>query len=363
MREILSEYWLSFALVFGVAFGLSLVLTPLSIRLSQRWDVLAVPGGRRQHTQPIGKLGGLAMVIAFIVAVIVAQFTPIESTDSNEIIRLTGLILGSIFITAVGIFDDRYELSALHLYIAQILTAAIAILFLIFIEGFNNPLTGSTANGWPYWVTVVFSLFWLGFMMNTVNFLDGLDGLAAGVTAIASLLIFIHATFQLNQVSVGLLPLALLGATLGFLIFNFYPSKIFMGSGAYFLGYALGTLSIIGGAKMATILLVMGLPLIDVGWQIVNRLSRGKNPMLGDRGHLHFRLVDMGYSQRKIVLGYYAFSLLFGGIALITTSRLFKFLSLLVMGIILIGTFTLVSWRSSQESTQSLAENTLPSNH
>jgi UDP-GlcNAc:undecaprenyl-phosphate GlcNAc-1-phosphate transferase len=229
------------------------------------------------------------------------------------------------------------------------LTAGIAILFLIFIESFNNPLTGSLAEGWPYWLTVTITLFWLGFMMNTVNFLDGLDGLATGVAAIASLLIFFHATFQLNQVSVGLLPLALFGATLGFLIYNFYPSKIFMGSGAYFLGYALGTLSIIGGAKMATILLVMGLPLSDVGWQIVRRLSRGKNPMLGDRGHLHFRLVDMGYSQRNIVLGYYAFSLIFGGIALITTSRLFKFLSLLIMGMILVGTFVLVSWTASKK--------------
>jgi UDP-GlcNAc:undecaprenyl-phosphate GlcNAc-1-phosphate transferase len=363
MRETLSEYWLSFVLVFGVGFGVSVVLTPLCIRLSQRFEIMAVPGGRRQHLHPIGKLGGLAIVIAFLVAIVVGKFTPIETTDPNEIIRLTGLVLGSVFITVVGIIDDKYELSAFQLYTAQIFTAAIAIFFLIFIESFNNPLTGSLADGWPYWLTVTITLFWLGFMMNTVNFLDGLDGLAAGVAAIASLLIFFHSTFQLNQVSVGLLPLALFGATLGFLIYNFYPSKIFMGSGAYFLGYALGTLSIIGGAKMATILLVMGLPLSDVGWQIVRRLSRGKNPMLGDRGHLHFRLVDMGYSQRKIVLGYYAFSLAFGGIALITTSRLFKFLSLLVMGIILVGTFVFVSWTASKKNNQNHINGISYTNH
>lgn len=363
MRETLSEYWLSFALVFGVGFGLSVVLTPLCIRLSQRFGIMAIPGGRRKHLHPIGKLGGLAIVVAFIIAVIIGQLTSVESTDPNEKFRLAGLIIGSLVITIVGIIDDKYELSPIRLYTAQIITAGIAVFCLIFIEGFNNPLTGSTTGSWPYWITVTITLFWLGFMMNTVNFLDGLDGLAAGVTAIASLLIFIHATFQLNQVSVGLLPLALLGATLGFLIFNFYPSKIFMGSGAYFLGYALGTLSIIGGAKMATILLVMGLPLSDVGWQIVRRLSRGKNPMLGDRGHLHFRLVDMGYSQRTIVLGYYAFSLVFGGIALITTSRLFKFLSLLIMGIIMAGTFLLVSWTASKRENQNHTNRLPYTNH
>src|SRR5690606_19464607 len=111
--------------------------------------------------------------------------------------------------------------------------------------------------------------------MNTVNFLDGSDGLAAGVAGIAALMIFIHAGFELNQVSVSLLPLALVGASLGFLPYNFHPAKIFMGGGAYVLGYLLAVFSIIGGAKMATILLVMGLPLVDLGWQAASRLLRG----------------------------------------------------------------------------------------
>jgi UDP-GlcNAc:undecaprenyl-phosphate GlcNAc-1-phosphate transferase len=142
---------------------------------------------------------------------------------------------------------------------------------------------------------------------------------------------------------VSLLALALCGTTLGFLLFNFYPAKVFMGSGAMFLGYAIGALGIIGGAKMATVLLVLGLPLLDATWQIMRRLSAGKNPVLGDRGHLHFRLADMGYSQRAIVVGYYLFCAIFGGIALITTSQLFKFISILVMTAILLSVFISIS--------------------
>lgn len=347
MTDIVAEYWVSFLIVFGVAFGIAFLLTPYTIPLGKRLKMVAVPDpeGRRQHENPTPTSGGLAFVVAFITAIIIAQFLPIERTDDQEIVRFFGLLIGGIFIYAVGFLDDRYEFSPIILYITQILAGAIAIAFLIFIEGFNNPLTGDTETGWSYLVTVTISLFWLGVMMNTVNWLDGADGLAAGVAAIASLMIFIHATFELEQVSVGLLPLALFGATLGFLPYNFHPAKVFMGGGSLFLGYTLAVLSIIGGAKIATILLVMGLPLVDLWWQILRRLVSGKNPMQGDRGHLHFRLVDMGIPQDKMVLGYYAFCALFGSLALLTTSRLFKFIALLLMIALLMGIFALVSWR------------------
>jgi UDP-GlcNAc:undecaprenyl-phosphate GlcNAc-1-phosphate transferase len=181
-------------------------------------------------------------------------------------------------------------------------------------------------------------------MMNTVNWLDGLDGLASGVVAIACVVLFLNGVFRLNppQHSVAMLPLALLGATLGFLPYNRAPARIFLGSGAYFLGFTLGGLSIIGGAKMASILLVMGLPLLDVVWQIVNRLAQGKSPLLGDRGHLHFRLYDLGLSQRQIVLGYTIFCAVFGGLALAIPSRLYKLIALVVLiGISLLGFFWL----------------------
>lgn len=341
-----SELWLSFAVVFFVAFGLSAGLMPVAGWLGRRFNILDRPRGRHRHKQPTAKLGGLALYVAFTVSVIIAQFLPVPRFDPWEIVRLTGLLLGGLFIFAFGLLDDIFEFGPLPQYFAQLTAAAIAVIFSIFIETLNNPFTGQQTDPWPFWFTVALSIFWLGLMMNTVNWLDGLDGLAGGVAFIAALVLFIHAAFKLDppQLSVSLLPLALMGATLGFLLFNFPPARIFMGSnGAFFLGYTLGALSIIGGAKAATILLAMGLPLLDVVWQIVNRIRQGRNPTQGDRGHLHFRLMDAGLSARTIVLGYYAFCALFGGIALLTTSQVFKLIALIVMGILVVMGFLILS--------------------
>jgi UDP-GlcNAc:undecaprenyl-phosphate GlcNAc-1-phosphate transferase len=342
----------AFIIVFGLSFGLSLFLTPVMQRLGIRWGIVDVPRGRHRHDRPVSKFGGAAMYIAFTTAVIVAQFLPVVRTDDKEIIRFVGLLVGSAFLFVAGIIDDKRELGPLPQYTAQLLAAAIAVLFLIFIEHFNNPFTGTSTPDWPYVITVTLTLFWLGFMMNTVNWLDGMDGLASGVCGVAALMIFIHAAFRLDQISVSLLPLALVGATLGFLPYNFHPARIFMGTnGSLFLGYTIGVLGIIGGAKMATVLLVMGLPLLDVVWQIVRRVGRGDSPMKGDRGHVHYRLLDLGLSQRQIVLGYYVFCTIFGGIALVTASRLFKLIALMVMGLVIAIGFLVLSRRTQADSS------------
>jgi UDP-GlcNAc:undecaprenyl-phosphate/decaprenyl-phosphate GlcNAc-1-phosphate transferase len=343
----------SFVIVFALAFSISLALVPLSIRLGHQFNIVALPGGRRKHTGKISKMGGVAIFGGFVIAAVAAQYLPIPRFDPYEIIRFTGLIIGAILIFVVGLLDDKFELNAVQLGVAQIATAGIAVGFQIFIETVNNPLSGQQTDPFPYLVTVTLSMFWLGVMMNTVNFMDGLDGLAAGVAFITGIMLFIHSAFILHQVSVSLLPLALAGASLGFLLYNFYPAKVFMGGGAYLLGYLVGTLSIIGGAKMATILLVMGLPLMDFAWQVVNRLRRGRNPMQGDRGHLHFRLQDMGIEQRKIVLTYYLFCAFFGVLTLTTTSQMFKFLAFGAMVILILLGFAFISVRTQAQSSSS----------
>ena len=320
----------AFVLVFNLALAVSLAMIPLARYISFRFGITSMPGGRRQEPLAMPKLGGLAILVGFLVSIALAQLLPVPRFDPYEIIRLAGLMIGSIVIFALGLIDDIYGLSYFQAFLGQILTAAIAIIFQIFIEFFNNPLTGLQTDPWPPLVTVSLTMFWLILMMNTVNLLDGSDGLAAGIAVIAGLVLFVNSAFRQSppQISVSLLPLAMSGASLGFLIHNFYPARIYMGGSAWFLGYALGTLSIIGGAKMATILLVMGLPLMDLGWQIVNRLRHGYNPFHGDRGHLHFRLLDAGLlSPRQIALGYYAICALFGLLTLITTSQLFKFIA------------------------------------
>jgi UDP-GlcNAc:undecaprenyl-phosphate GlcNAc-1-phosphate transferase len=327
----------SYLIVFGVALGLSLLLCALSIPLGFRLGIVDIPRNRHLHPKNTSKFGGFGLFVSFTVAAILAQFMPIERGDPKEVIRFIGLILGGIFTFVLGVWDSKWELPPLPQYIGQLLAAAIAVAFLIFIEKFNNPLTGEVTDPWPYVVTVTLSLFWMGLMMNTVNWLDGMDGLAAGVVFIAAILLFIH-TVREQQLSVSLLPLALIGTTFGYLCFNWNPARLFMGGGSLFLGYTLGALSIIGGAKMATILLVMGLPLLDVSWQIIQRLRAGKNPMIGDRGHIHFRLIDMGVPVRVIAIGYYLFCSAFGILALITTSRQFKLVAMITMfGLIIAG--------------------------
>jgi len=337
-----------FGITFGVALVISAILTPAARYIGERFGLVAEPGGRRQHKGRISRIGGLPVYIAFVATVLISQFFVVSPAvepgglptlhvvrfDSNEIIRLAGLLIGSTIIFLVGLYDDWRELPALPQYIVQVLVSGIAIAFLIFIEYVNNPFTTEQTSTFPYIITITITMFWLGLMMNTVNWLDGLDGLSAGVVAIACVVLFINSAFRLTppQHSVALLPLALLGAVLGFLPYNFAPARIFLGSsGAFFLGYTLGVLSIIGGAKMAAILLVMGLPLLDVIWQILNRLSRGQNPVQGDRGHLHFRLVDLGLSHRQIVLGYYLFCAIFGGLTLVIPSQFYKLVAIIVM--------------------------------
>lgn len=325
--------FIAFALVFTLSFSLSLALVPLAIRLGERLEIVDIPGGRRLHQGVISRLGGIAIYGGFAAAILLAQGLPVARFDEKEVIRFIGLFVGVTVVFVAGLIDDIKELGAIPQFAVQILASGIGIVFLIFIESVNSPFSGQQIS-WPWWFTVMISMLWFVFMMNTVNFLDGLDGLASGVSLIAGLMLFINSAFRINpaQLSVSLLPLSLAGATLGFLLYNFHPAKVFMGSsGSYVLGFAIAALSIIGGAKMATILLVMGLPLLDVVWLIVNRIRQGKNPMRGDRQHLHFRLVDRGFGQRQIVLAYYAFCFLFGTLTLVTNSRIFKFIALLGM--------------------------------
>jgi UDP-GlcNAc:undecaprenyl-phosphate GlcNAc-1-phosphate transferase len=350
----------AFLIVFTLALSLALALSPAAYWLGRRLGIMDEPGGRHQHAHPVTRLGGIALFVSFVVSVLVAQWLPITRTDPNEVIRLMGLLLGGTFIFIFGLLDDIYEFSPVVQYIGQIIAASIAILFLIFIETLNNPFTGEQTEPWPFVVTVTLSLFWLGLMMNTVNFLDGLDGLAAGVAFIAGTMLFVNSAFRLQppQTSVSLLPLALMGVSLGFLLHNFHPARLFMGSnGSFFLGYTLGVLSIIGGAKMATILLVMGLPLMDVAWQVVNRVRQRRNPFEGDRGHVHYRLLDLGFTQRQIVLVYYFFCACFGVLTLVASSQLFKFVALAVMVTLAVIGFALLGRshhaRSSTSSSSS----------
>ncbi len=327
-------YLPAFALILGLGAVISALLTPVTRWLGLRLGLADRPGGRRQHTGVISRLGGIAMFAGFAVAVLATLLLPTKwlppRLDPKELLRLTGLLLGATLAFAFGLLDDRFQFPSRPQYIAQFILALVPIAFIIFIERVNNPLSpGQIIFPWP--IVWGLTIFWFMGMINTVNWLDGLDGLAAGVAAITSALLAVHMIRE-GQLSVALLPIALLGATLGFLPFNFNPARIFMGSGgSYFLGWAVAALGIIGGAKVATVLLVMGLPILDVAWLIYNRWRRGGKPRFNGRDHLHHRLLDIGFSQRQIVLGYYAFCAAFGVLALVLENRLYKLIALVVL--------------------------------
>jgi UDP-GlcNAc:undecaprenyl-phosphate GlcNAc-1-phosphate transferase len=316
--------------------------------MAKRFGFMDLPGthAKRIHAQPIPRLGGVTLFIAFVAAVAASFILPLERKDPQEITRIVGVLLGGTLVFALGIYDDRRELSPVPQFVGQMAAAAIAIGFDIRIDALPNPF-GADMLLLPPIAAIAFTLFWMVGMMNTVNWLDGLDGLSAGVTVIAAIILFVH-TFRLEQYSVALLPLALAGCALGFLPYNFHPARLFLGSsGTYFLGFLLATISIIGGAKVATALLVLGMPILDVAWQIVRRISLRRAPWLGDRGHLHHRLFDLGFSQRQVVLAYYVLCGVFGLLALVLPSRLYKLYALIGLGLVVLIVIALVVRRST----------------
>jgi UDP-GlcNAc:undecaprenyl-phosphate GlcNAc-1-phosphate transferase len=331
-----------YAIVFLTAFILTFSVTPITAALGRRLHLTDQPGGRRKHRGEVSRLGGVALFAGFMGAALLvfgmsaSGFWPRLGPEDFKL--LTGVMVGSALVFAFGLFDDSRELAAWPQFAVQFAVALIAISFDIIIERVTLPIFGYQI--FPLWITYPLTIFWVMGMINTVNWLDGLDGLAAGVAAIAGLLFAIHA-YSLGQTMVALFPLALAAACLGFLPFNFHPARVFMGSsGSMLLGFGLASLSVLAPAKVATALLVLGIPIIDVAWLIVRRWRRG-NPAQAGRDHLHYRLLDLGLSQQQIVMLYYAFCTVFGGLALMIEVRLFKLAALAVMGIL---TVTLLWW-------------------
>lgn len=303
---------------FVIAFVFSFAMTPVVKRFAFKIKAIDVPrDNRRMHKRPIPRLGGLAIIFGFMVSILCFG----EMTKS-----LAATLIGAMIIAVMGIVDDVKALDAKPKFLIQIIAALIVVLFgELRIKVFTNPIIWS---GLPYivlpeWVSIVFSVLWIVFITNAVNFIDGLDGLAAGVSAIMTVsMVFIAG--RLGEYSVAIIGTALMGACFGFLPYNFNPAKIFMGdTGSTFLGFILATLSIQGVFKsyavisFAVPLLILGLPLFDAIFAMIRRIMKGQSPMHADRGHLHHRLIDMGFSQKQTVFILYAISGVLGITAVI----------------------------------------------
>lgn len=304
---------------FVIAFAFSFASTPIVTQLAFRIGAVDIPNdNRRMHKKPIPRLGGLAIIFGFAVALLCV---------SHNLTRGMGATLvGAAIIAVMGVIDDCRDLNAKLKFAVQIIAALIVIFSgNIRITVFTNPnlLSDNPYLVLPEWLSVTLTVLWIVFITNAVNFIDGLDGLATGVSAIMSVsLVFI--SVRTGERTIAIIGMALMGACFGFLPYNFNPAKIFMGdTGSTFLGFMLATLSVQGVFKsyavisFAVPLLILGLPLFDASFAMIRRVLTGKNPMTADRGHLHHRLIDMGFSQKQTVFILYAISAVLGSAAVL----------------------------------------------
>lgn len=365
---MLSNY-LQYFFPFVIAFILTTLFTFLIKKLAEYYKILDYPKLKRKiHKVPVPLLGGIGIFSGFLLTVgYYALFTDRILGGYMLPKHIIGLLLGSLLLIIGGVLDDKYHLPAKKQFIWPVLAVLVVIISGIGINFITNPLGGIiqldtfkfkifTFNSVPYHITFfadLFTLVWLLGMIYTTKFLDGLDGLVSGICFIgAVILFFLSLSPDVIQPENALLCIIIAGAALGFLMFNFYPAKIFLGEGgSTFLGFILGALAIISGGKIATALLIMGIPILDVAWVILRRLINKKSPFSGDRKHLHFRLLDIGLSQRQTVLFLYVLTACFGIIALFSTGKekLITFL-ILALSMIILGLILVVLYKRKRKS-------------
>ncbi len=313
----------------GVAFLIAFMLTPVVKNLAVKMGAVDVPkDNRRMHKRPMPLMGGLAIFLGFLLSTLI--FVPL-----NEQYR--GMLLGAVVILVLGVFDDIYALGAKFKLVVQIIAALIAVMTDNVIEALSNPNIFSSDPYWILgWLSVPVTMVWIVGMTNAVNLIDGLDGLACGVTSISALTLLVVALLM-GEPAVALLVAALAGGCLGFLPYNMNPAKIFMGdTGSTFLGYVLAVISIQGLFKMYALIsfvvpfLIFGLPIFDTCFAFTRRIAHGQSPMHADRSHVHHRLIDMGFSQKQAVAVLYVITAILGLSAVVlTTSGAMKAMLLL----------------------------------
>ncbi len=345
------------AVVFLATTALSALFVSRAIPLCQRLNFLDKVDERRAHAVPMPRGGGAAIFVAFTVglgltfAFDVRRF-PVETE------RIVLLLAGSALLTAVMIYDDALDIAPIPNLLWQIAAAGLVILprlhgpnHGLVIDKFNSPFGGEIVL--PLVPGMLLTLFWIVGMTNTLNWIDGLDGLSGSVTLVACAVLFAHTYFWPRgdpQFTISLLPLVLGAAVLGFLPFNWFPARIIMGdAGAQFIGFALAVISIIGGAKIATALLALGLPILDVAWVILYRIFHGRSPLEADRGHLHHRLVDIGWSHQQVVLFVAGVGAAFGVASLLLPTRVSKLVAMVMIGLLLLVTVGILAYQDRRK--------------
>jgi UDP-GlcNAc:undecaprenyl-phosphate GlcNAc-1-phosphate transferase len=330
--------------VFLLAAIIAVAVTPVVRAVVLRYEIVDRPEARRVNKIPVPRGGGLAVCAAFLLVAGLfllvnqtAHFVPVPfSLDPSEV---AALLLGGAAATALGAIDDLFDLRARYQLIGQVFLACFAVALGVSITFITNPLGPDFQFSGP--LAAGLTIFWIVGMINSINWIDGLDGLSSGIAFIAAVTIgIISLTTQVvGQPLIAVLCFTLAGSLLGFLRWNFHPATIFAGtSGVQFVGYTLALLAILGTAKVAVALLVLGVPIIDTFWIIVRRLSERRSPFSPDRTHIHHRLLDLGLSHRQTVLVIYGICLVLAVLSMLLSgvTQIYAFLGVFVaFGLIL----------------------------
>jgi len=301
---------------------------------------------RKIHKTAVAKMGGLGIFIAFFVVLgLFLLFTPDLTSGRITLMHYLGMFVGGSFLMIGGYLDDRYDLPPNASIIAPLLATLSLIAFGINVEKLTNPFGGILYLSALQSGVLIF--LWLMVVMYTTKFLDGLDGLATSVSSIGLFMILLLSlTIAYYQPDVAILSAIACSACIGFLFWNFHPASIFLGEGgSTFIGFLLGTLAIISGGKLATALLVLGIPLFDVVWIMFRRFKTGgiKQIFKADKKHLHHRLLDLGLSQKQIMYVYVLIASAFGATTIFLQSQQKLIALLLLGGMMVIAALFLVS--------------------
>ncbi|MFN8526604.1 MAG: MraY family glycosyltransferase [Chloroflexota bacterium] len=295
----------------------SYVLVALAVRQGHRAGLVDAPRAGEVQVRSVPRTGGYGMLGAVWIAVALAVLgrpTELQANPADDW-KLLGMLLGTAAILPLAIIDDRRRLGSAAQFAGQIVIAAIPVAFGLRIGSVASPF--GPAQELPQWLDILVTVIWIVGMINAINLIDTMDGLAGGLALIGACVLSLRSLW-FGQYTIAVLPLALAGSTLGFLPHNFWPARIFMGtSGSMLLGFWLATTSIVGGAKVGTALVVMGVPILDTAWVIGRRLAAGRSPFHGGDGeHLPHRIHRLGLSQKHTVLVLYGICAVFGLLAL-----------------------------------------------
>jgi UDP-GlcNAc:undecaprenyl-phosphate GlcNAc-1-phosphate transferase len=324
---------------FLAAALLSLVATPIVVAAAVRLGLVDQPNHRRVNARPVPRGGGVAVAFAFLLVATVAvvvneQLNLVPDPNRPETSTFLAVMLGGLVAALLGLLDDALELRARWQLLTQLAVAAIPVAAGVMPAFLNNPVGPGTIPLVPA-AAVGFTVVWILGMINSINFIDGLDGLSSGIALIAAatlgIISFTTAVGVTGQPMVGILCFVLAGSLLGFLRWNFHPAKIFIGTtGVMFVGYMLAILAILGAAKVAVALLVLGVPIIDTFWIIVRRLATGRSPFTPDRGHIHHRLLDLGLTHAQTVLVIYGICIVLAALSVLLSGnqQVYAFLGL-----------------------------------